>query len=149
MTEGCVPARERPVACGSSHTILQQKPPSQSLCSSDACGGHGGMHMGDQEAINGLVMKEHGSFYILSLFNTFNVWVLLCVHCVHVKCRNYKFPTLTYCFLSVCLHVYICLGRSVKCNVFSPHAIIYFLWCLCFFCFLEEIVLFSWILIIS
>lgn len=55
-----------------------------SLCSSDACGGHGGMHMGDLEAINGLVVKEHGSFYILSLFNTFNVWVLLCVHCVHV-----------------------------------------------------------------
>lgn len=82
MAEGCVPARERPVARGSSHTILLQKPPSHSLCSSDDCGGHGGMHMGDLEAINGLVMKEHGSVYILSLFNTFNVWVLLCVHCV-------------------------------------------------------------------
>lgn len=40
--------------------------------------------MGDLEAINGLVMKEHGSVYILSLFNTFDVWVLLCVHCVQV-----------------------------------------------------------------
>ncbi len=43
-----------------------------------------GCTWGNLEAINGLVMKEHGSVYILSLFNTFNVWVLLCVHCVQV-----------------------------------------------------------------
>ncbi len=98
--------------------------------------------MGDQEAINGLVMKEHGSFYILSLFNTFNVWVLLCVHCVHVIVEMPQLQVsnsdilLSIC-LSTCLFL---LGRSVKCNVFSPHAIIYFL---VFFCFLEEIVLFS------
>jgi len=74
MAEGCVPAREKPVAHGASHTILQQNPHTHihtrfmfliSLCwtGRDAL-----------EAINGLVMKEHGSF-TSSLFNTFSVWV--------------------------------------------------------------------------
>lgn len=110
MAEGCVPAREKPVARGSSHTILQQKPPPPHTHTQfmffrclwwtwrDA---HG--------AINGLVMKEHGSFYILSLFNTFNVWVLFCVHCVRVMAELITSSIYLYVYLHFCLLAKYCM----------------------------------------
>lgn len=128
MAEGCVPARERPVARGSSHTISLLNPPTHSLCSSDACGGHGEMHMGDLEAINGLVIKEHCSFYILSLFNMFNVWVLTCPQC---SCQGiiamYSYFSCNY-YLLFRYFASVCLTISSVCLLSRRHMYIWYVY---------------------